>query len=55
MAFTSEQLVGRWEDQRDLKNLMGFRFQQHPTIRLPQERLDALSQIVNQQIEAILN
>ena len=23
MAFTSEQLVGRWEDQRDLKNLMG--------------------------------
>ena len=23
MAFTCEQLVGRWEDQRDLKNLMG--------------------------------
>lgn len=23
MAFTNEQLVGRWEDQRDLKNLMG--------------------------------
>lgn len=39
----------------DLKNLMGFRFQQHPTIQLPQDRLDALSKIVNQQIEAILN
>ena len=23
MAFSSEELVGRWEDQRDLKNLMG--------------------------------
>ena len=39
----------------DLKNLLGFRFHQHNRITAPQERLDALSSIVNNQIKAILD
>ena len=39
----------------DLKNLLGFRFHQHERITAPQERLDALSVIVNNQIQAILD
>lgn len=42
------------EIRSDLKNLLGFRFSQHDRITAPQERLDALSEIVNRQIEAIL-
>ena len=38
----------------DLKNLQGFQFAQHSRITAPQERLDALSKIVNNQINAIL-
>lgn len=38
----------------DLKNLLGFRFAQHDRITAPQERLDALSKIVNAQIKAII-
>lgn len=38
----------------DLKNLAGFQFHQHESICAPQERLDALSSIVNRQINAIL-
>ena len=42
------------EINSDLKNLLGFRFTQHDRITAPQERLDALSKIVNAQIKAIL-
>ena len=38
----------------DLKNLEGFQFAQHPRIDAPEERLRALSAIVNRQIKAIL-
>lgn len=38
----------------DLKNLQGFQFAQHSRITAPQERLDALSKIVNKQIKAVL-
>lgn len=38
----------------DLKNLQGFQFAQHPRIDAPEERLHALSDIVNNQIKAIL-
>ena len=38
----------------DLKNLQGFQFSQHPRIHAPEERLCALSSIVNNQIKAIL-
>ena len=42
------------EIRGDLKNLIGFQFQQHDRIRAPQERLDALSSIVNRKIREIL-
>lgn len=42
------------EIRSDLKNLLGFQFCQHDRITAPQERLDALSKIVNDQIKAIL-
>lgn len=38
----------------ELKNLQGFRFQQHSEIEVPQNRLDLLSDLVNRQIHAIL-
>lgn len=38
----------------DLKNLRGFCFTQHPSISVPQQRLDLLSQIVHQQLGKIL-
>jgi DNA-binding transcriptional MerR regulator len=37
-----------------LKNMIGFQFSQHKRITAPQERLDALSEIINRQIKAIL-
>lgn len=40
--------------RNDLKRLEGFSFQQHPLIRAEQERLDALSRIVQGQIRLIL-
>lgn len=42
------------EIRSNLKNLYGFQFHQHPAIHAPQERLDALSKLVNRQIRAIL-
>lgn len=42
------------EIRRDLKNMLGFRFVGHDSVEIPQERLDALSNIVNNQIKAIL-
>ena len=42
------------EIRSDLMNLLGFQFRQHQDITAPQERLDALSAIVNRQIKAIL-
>ena len=42
------------EIRSDLKNLQGFQFSQHTRIEAPQERLEALSAIVNAQIEAII-
>lgn len=42
------------EIRSDLRSLVGFRFHQHDRISAPQERLDALSTIVNAQIRAIL-
>ena len=42
------------EIRADLQNLLGFKFAQHHTISAPQERLEALSVIVNAQIKAIL-
>lgn len=40
--------------RRELKNLSGFRFTQHPEITVDGERLDLLSGIVNRQICSIL-
>lgn len=42
------------EIRSGLKNLLGFRFLQHDHIKAHQERLDALSAIVNHQIKAII-
>ena len=42
------------EIRRELKNLSGFHFKQHPTISIEQKRLDLLSDIVNRQIDRIL-
>ncbi len=42
------------EIRSDLQNLLGFQFRQHEHITAPQERLDALSAIVNVQIKTIL-
>lgn len=42
------------EIRSDLKNLQGFQFRQHGQIAAAQERLDALSNIVNKQIKRIL-
>ena len=42
------------EIRSDLKNMIGFQFSQHKRIAAPQERLDALSEIINRQIKAIL-
>ena len=39
----------------DLESIQGFRFAQHPKIHIPEERLTALSNLVNRQIRAILN
>lgn len=43
------------EIRADLKNLSGFTFSQHPRIKAPQERLEALSRFVNRQIENVLS
>ncbi len=43
------------EIRRDLERLDGFTFRQHPTIHAEQERLDALSAIVQNQIRKILD
>ncbi len=42
------------EIRQELKTLDGFRFVPHPTIELPEERLNRLSQIVERQRRAIL-
>ena len=42
------------EIRQELKNLDGFRFRPHSTIELPEERLNRLSEIVEQQRRAIL-
>lgn len=42
------------EIRSDLKNLKGFQFNQHTRIEAPQERLEALSAIINAQINAII-
>ena len=42
------------EIRQELKNLEGFRFMPHPTIDLPEERLNRLSEIVERQRRAIL-
>lgn len=42
------------ELRQELKNISGFKFIQHPTISVEQERLDLLSGIVNRQIRSIL-
>lgn len=39
----------------DLKNLSGFKFEQHPEIEASQQRLDNLSRLVNSQIDLVLN
>lgn len=39
----------------DLKNLLGFNFEQHPVIEASQQRLDNLSRLVDSQINLILN
>lgn len=38
----------------DLKNMTGFRFEQHPTMELPQNRLDLLSELVAGRVRALL-
>ena len=38
----------------DLENLQNFYFEQHPNIPAPQERLDRLTQILQQQLRKIL-
>lgn len=52
--ITASQLLTP-EIRSDLKNLSGFKFEQHPQIKAPQKRLDALSRLVNTQIDLILN
>ena len=52
--ITASQLLTP-EIRSDLKNLSGFKFEQHPKITASQERLDALSRLVNTQIDLILN
>lgn len=42
------------EIQRDLKQLLDFSFRQHPKLPVSQDRLEALNQIVNRQLRAIL-
>jgi hypothetical protein len=42
------------EIKSDLRNLLRFQFAQHSRITAPQERMDALSKIVNAQIKAII-
>lgn len=42
------------EIRKDLNQLQAFTFQQHPTIRADQGRLDALSGIIQGQIQKIL-
>lgn len=42
------------EIRRDLRNLAGFHFKQHDSIKIEQERLDLLSNFINAQIQAIL-
>lgn len=42
------------EIRSDLNNLIGFRFQEHPKIKVEQERLDLLNAVVNQQIMTLL-
>ena len=42
------------EIRQDLKNLIGFQFKQHDSIKIDQERLDLLSDFVNSQIRTIL-
>lgn len=42
------------EIRQELKNLDGFRFAPHPTIELPQRRLEALNAVVERQRRAIL-
>lgn len=43
------------EIRSDLKNLSGFKFDQHPKFPASKVRLDALSRFVNAQIDLILN
>lgn len=38
----------------DLKNLLGFSFDQHPEFRLPDTRVNQLNKIVRTQIQQIL-
>ena len=52
--ITASQLLTP-EIRSDLKNLSGFKFEQHPQIKVPQQRLDVLSRFVNVQIDQILN
>ena len=40
--------------RNDLNRLEGFQFQQHPIIHAEQDRLDALSSIVREQVRLIL-
>lgn len=42
------------EIRGDLRKMMGFRFQEHPEIKIEQERLDLLSAVVNRQIMTLL-
>ena len=43
------------EIRRDLTDLEDFTFQQHPRIHAEQERLDALSEIVQERVRLILS
>ncbi|MDO4459732.1 MAG: HipA protein [Clostridia bacterium] len=43
------------EIRNDLRNLRGFSFNQHERIKISEERLNALSSFMNQQIDRILN
>lgn len=42
------------EIKADLKNMVDFKFEQHPTIAVSQERLDALNILVQTQVQATL-
>lgn len=42
------------EIQNDLKNLIGFRFRQHPTFQLSQKRIALLEKIINDHLTALL-